>query len=82
MSSQISIMDFLSMIFSMIASIINDFTTSPTNEYRAVFMSNTKQAMIIMTRSVRNKAMPIFSTCAYFFTIMAMTSVPPLEAPT
>ena len=70
------------MIFSMIASIINDFTTSPTNEYRAVFMSNTKQAMIIMTRSVRNKAMPIFSTCAYFFTIMAMTSVQPLEAPT
>ena len=32
------------MIFSMIASIINDFTTSPTNEYRAVFMSNTRKA--------------------------------------
>ena len=65
---------------SIKVSIINERIASPRNEYSPVAMSNMKQPATVISTSVIKRACPI-STLEYFFRIMAMISVPPLEEP-
>ena len=64
----------------MTPSITRDFAIRPREEYRPVVGPNTKKDISTEVRSANKSAVPIFMLeCA--FKIMAMMSVPPLEAP-
>ena len=52
----------------------------PRMENMPVWMPKKKQEARAMTLSLTNKAFPISEILVYFFRIMAIISVPPLEA--
>ena len=63
-------------IFSITLSTKNARANSPKSEYKPVFISNTKNAEITITKSTKSKHFPT-SIDEYFFIISAMMSVPP-----
>lgn len=69
------------LMLSITLSINKDEIPNHNNEYKVVVMSKTKKLHNVITPFVTSNARPI-SRDVYFFNIMAIISVPPLEAPT
>lgn len=65
---------------SMKVSIINERIARPSKEYKPVSMPNIKKPAAVINASDTSRARPM-SKLEYFFRIIAMISVPPLDAP-
>ena len=66
--------------FSIKVSTIKERIVSPSNEYNPVLISKIKKPAIVIKRSENIRAGPILKL-EYFFKIIAIISVPPLELP-
>ena len=78
---QMMLKDLHRLIFSITESIRKDFTTRPNAEYNPTCIPNVKNEIPTTVASAKNSALPILML-VNFRSIIAIISVPPLEAPT
>ena len=73
--------DLLRFMFSITKLTVRLLVPRPSRENSPVVAPKAGKAAAAMKKSARNRALPM-SALVYFLRIMAMMSVPPVEAPT